>query len=1560
MRPHCQYNLCNFSDDSVAAVTRHELDCLHMDIPKTLKEKLARVERMRKRNTDRNAEVFFGEQKSKKTRSVHKLLQQINRPADPIVEVPQPKPVLPDLVVIMSSSSSLLDDYMSPPVASQNKSDSLRKSDPNSVKSRRCVSSTDSDRVVMVFTRFPKLHAPEEAARVPKTSLDEEEVYALACEAAKVVSYAYAFAYCKLMMCFRNSFLDGRHERRTILVSDLGLFTRDQKICIPKYPSKKGTPPSNVRIAHISMTLGSSICGNYIDASAPSHSYTSNNRYIHSPCTPGHFYLTNLQLDKMKIAAAATGIDGRVVNLSYVAHVYTYERGIRFDKITNEDRNETLQRIPLYIVAESYGGKCAVTLGLLALKAIKAGKLKPTLGGPLIWPTIKENSVTRPKKYSKLTPSEAIQADCDVKATTIILQGLPPEIYALVSNHKVAKQLWEKIQLQGTSLTKQERECKLYDEFDKFAYKKEEILQWSKFITDVKVVRDLHKTNIDQLHAYLGQHEFHGNEVRVLHERNSDPLALVVNHQCTKPKRKRDDSWFKDKVLLLQAQANGRILHDVELQFLADPGIPEGQATQSIALMANLSQFGSDALTEVNNSNLDNNMLHQGVQERLSSEQSSVVNHTETEITNPIPSNRPTIVDVPSELPKVRMVNSSLQKLKCHLASFDVVVKERTTAITITEGSWGFEHTKACFRDEIIPFVKALKDLFNTFNQYLIDELTEVQNVFHQMEHAMDQHHLESRTFGFQNERLLEQVISKDIVNIVVNASVNNASEQALVITTLKEELRNLKGKAVVENAVTSPTIAPKISQPTGSTKKDRISRTPSRSQKNKVEPHTRNVNYSLNKKICVVKSKRTATVHQSKLNMNSDVTCGNAFPLTRITKTTKVPLRKPIALENDTPKSVVTLVYSRKPRRSKTSVPTSKSKINKSMTANNKEPSKSEESKVSNVPSSSFDECMSSKLFSGPSVFGLCNGKSKKKTHKPKSKDTNQEKLYLLHMDLCGPMRVASINGKKYILVIVDDFSWFTWVKCLRSKDETPDFVIKFLKIIQVRLKTPVCHIRTNNGSEFVNQTLREYYETVGISHETSVARSSKQNGVVKRRNRTLIEAICTMLIYTKASLFLWAEAVATACYTQNHSLIRLRHEKTPYELLHNKLPDLSFLYVFGALCYPTKESENLGKLQPKVDIGIFIGYAPTKKAFRIYNRRTRRIIKTIHAEFDELTVMDSEQSSLETALHEMTPVTISSGVVPNPTSSTPFVPPSRTAPEVIAPIVEVVAPEPAASTGSPSLTIVDQNASLPSNSQTTIKTESSIIPGDVEDDNHDLDVAHMNNDWFFGIPIPEVSSDQSSSTDSNHIVVHPDHQISEHNSKWTKDHLLKNIIGQLARPVSTRLQLHEKALFCYYDAFLTYVEPKTYKDALNQSCWIKAMQEELNEFEGLRNKAQLVAHGCRQEEGNDFEESFAPVARLEPIRIFLAFAAHMDMVVYQMDVKPAFLNGNLWEEVYVSQSDGFVDPDNPNHMYKPKKALYRLKQAPRTWYDMLSSFLISKDFSKGSVDPTLFIYRD
>ncbi|GJV83593.1 retrovirus-related pol polyprotein from transposon TNT 1-94 [Tanacetum coccineum] len=340
------------------------------------------------------------------------------------------------------------------------------------------------------------------------------------------------------------------------------------------------------------------------------------------------------------------------------------------------------------------------------------------------------------------------------------------------------------------------------------------------------------------------------------------------------------------------------------------------------------------------------------------------------------------------------------------------------------------------------------------------------------------------------------------------------------------------------------------------------------------------------------------------------------------------------------------------------------------------------------------------------------------------------------------------------------------------------------------------------------------------------SIARTPQQNGVVERQNRTIVKVARTMLIYDNAPLFMWAEVVAAACYTQNRSLIRLRHEKTPYELVHDRKPDISYLHVFGALCYPTNDIDDLGKLKAKADVGIFIGYAPTKKAYRIYNQCTRRNIETIHVDFDELITMASEQSSSGPALHEMTPRTLSSGLVRQPHSSTPFVPPTRNnwdtllqplfdeyfrpLPCVDHPVPKVATPVPVVSTNTSSLILVDQDAPSPSTLQTPQESPSHVIP-------------------------PELSSKESSSQVVIPNNVHSVNQPPEHISKWTKDHPIDNVIGDPSRPVSTRHQLQTEALLCYFDAFLSSVEPKSYKEALTESYWIEAMQEELNEFERL-----------------------------------------------------------------------------------------------------------------------------
>nr|GEV82176.1 hypothetical protein [Tanacetum cinerariifolium] len=796
-----------------------------------------------------------------------------------------------------------------------------------------------------------------------------------------------------------------------------------------------------------------------------------------------------------------------------------------------------------------------------------------------------------------------------------------------------------------------------------------------------------------------------------------------ISKQCTKPKRKQDDSWFKDKVLLVQAQANGQILHEEELVFLADSGIPEGQATQTVithnaayqaddldaydsdcdelntanvALMVNLSHYGLDALAELHNpDNVDNNMINHTVQEK-----DLVITALKNDLRKlkgkAIVDDAVTSHNIAPEMLKVNVEPLAPKLLNNRTAHFDYL---RHTQV------------QAAILRKVVEQGKSQNPLNNS------------------LDHACK-----------YTKRIQELLIL-----IRQTCPCINKLSDKLVAVTLKNKDKQVRSK---------PSTSANGSQPSGNTKKDKIQRPPSSTQKNKVEAYHRTVKSSLKNKNCVVEPKITTSVQHSKLNANSKLICvkcngrllydnhalcilndvnaraksksvkkvftnigyiwrptsriftivGNTCPLTRIPNTIEVPFRNPIALETDIPKPVVTLVYSRKPRKSKTTDHVEKSKVIKSVSANIKEPSKSWGSIVSNNPSSSLDECRFSKLF-----FGIWT-----------------QAVHLIY-------QISEHNSK--------------WTKDHPLENTIGELARPVSTRLQLHEQALFCYydaFLTSVEPKTYKDALTQSCWIEAMQEELNEFERLKQNGVIERRNRTSIEAARTMLIYAKASLFLWAEAVATACYTQNYSIIRLRHRKTPYELLHNKPPDLSFLHVFGALCYSTNNSKNLGKLQLK-------------------------------------------------------------------------------------------------------------------------------------------DV----------------------------IAVHLIYQISEHNSKWTKDHPLENTIGELARPVSTRLQLHEQALFCYYDAFLTSVEPKTYKDALTQSCWIEAMQEELNEFERLKldelggilkSKARLVARGYRQEERIHFEESFAPVARLEAIIIFLAFSTHINMVVYQMDVKTTFLNGNMREEVYVS----------------------------------------------------------
>ncbi|GJX89046.1 putative ribonuclease H-like domain-containing protein [Tanacetum coccineum] len=626
--------------------------------------------------------------------------------------------------------------------------------------------------------------------------------------------------------------------------------------------------------------------------------------------------------------------------------------------------------------------------------------------------------------------------------------------------------------------------------------------------------------------------------------------------------------------------------------------------------------------------------------------------------------------------------------------------------------------------------------------------------------------------------------------------------------------------------------------------------------------------------------------------------------------------------------------------------------------------------------------------------------GKAKRKSFHTKTTPSSKRRLQLLHMDLCGPMRVESINGKKYVLVIVDDYSRYTWTHFLRSKDETPGVLIDFLTLVQRGLHAQVTTVRTDKGMEFLNKTLHAYFAKEGIRHETSTARTPEQNGVVKRRNRTLVEAARTMLSAAKVPLFFWAEAIATTCFTQNRSLVIPRHEKTPYHIINARKPSVKFFHIFGSLCYIVRDGENLDKMKEKGDACIFVGYSTQSKDYRVFNKRTRIIVETIHVNFDELPQMASDHVSSDPGLQCSTMVLEQHSLSPGPQSqeNDPQVAETETTSNELeflyspmlsellngtSPVVSKSSAVHAADNPDKrqqhntthTSTTTDVALNIHSIHQTpthipTVTTPENIIQAVTNTENAQFDKDEFIN--IFSTPVQEQGETSSSHVDSLNMPTFYQHHPSA--QRWTKDHPIEQVIGNPSQSIRTRRQLETDGEMCMFALTVSQTEPKNIKEAMADSAWIESMQEELHQFDRLdvwelvdrplcknvinlkwiwknkrdeentiiRNKSRLIAKGYAQKEGIDFEESFAPVARLEAVRLFIAYAAHKSFTVYQMDVKTTFLYGPLKEEVYVNQPDGFVDPYHPDKVYRLKKALYCLKQAPRAWYDELSNFLI------------------
>nr|GFC66113.1 hypothetical protein [Tanacetum cinerariifolium] len=229
--------------------------------------------------------------------------------------------------------------------------------------------------------------------------------------------------------------------------------------------------------------------------------------------------------------------------------------------------------------------------------------------------------------------------------------------------------------------------------------------------------------------------------------------------------------------------------------------------------------------------------------------------------------------------------------------------------------------------------------------------------------------------------------------------------------------------------------------------------------------------------------------------------------------------------------------------------------------------------------------------------------------------------KLKFIKDHLCSSCELGKSKRKSFHTKLTPSLKRrYTWTHFLRSKDETPEVLIDFLRLIQRRLQAQVIVVRTDKGTEFLNQTLFAYFATEGIQHQTSVARTPEQNGIVERRNRTLVEADRTMLSATKVPLFFWAKAITTACFTQNRSLVIPRHEKTPYHIINDRKPSVKFFHIFCSVCYIVRDGENLDKMKENGDECIFVGYSTQSRAYRVFNKRTRVLMESIHVNFDKL----------------------------------------------------------------------------------------------------------------------------------------------------------------------------------------------------------------------------------------------------------------------------------------------------------------------------------------------------
>ncbi|GJT59557.1 putative ribonuclease H-like domain-containing protein [Tanacetum coccineum] len=619
------------------------------------------------------------------------------------------------------------------------------------------------------------------------------------------------------------------------------------------------------------------------------------------------------------------------------------------------------------------------------------------------------------------------------------------------------------------------------------------------------------------------------------------------------------------------------------------------------------------------------------------------------------------------------------------------------------------------------------------------------------------------------------------------------------------------------------------------------------------------------------------------------------------------------------------------------------------------------------------------SKLFEINQTCVACQkGKQHRASCKTKTVSSISQPLQMLHMDLFGPTFVKSLMKKMYCLVVTDDFSRFSWVFFLATKDETSEILKTFITGIENLIDLRVKVIRCDNGTEFKNRVMNQFCEMKGIKREFSVARTPQQNGVAKRKNMTLIDG---------------------------------------------RKPALSFMRPFGCPITILNTIDHLGKFDGKADEGFFVGYSTNNKAYRVFNSRTRIVEENLHVKFSKDTpnIAGSGPNwlfDIDALIKSMNYEPIVAGNQSNGNVGTKVCDDAgKASAETLPGNDHILLPlfssslknspdegfKPSGEEEKNAKDPKKEDREVPNtkeprvnqekdendvNNTNNINTVSSIINAASIEDNavdedivygcaHDLNIPNLK-EIVYSDDDEGIGTKADMTNLDTHILVSPIPTTRIH-----KDHLVEQIIGDLHSTPQTRRMTknviehgmlssvqqrinHKDFQNCLFACFLSQADPKKVwtlvdlphgKRAIGTK-WVYRNKKNERGIE-IMNKARLVAQGDTQEKGIHYDEVFAPVARIEAIRLFLAYASFKDFVVYQMDVKSAFLYGKIEEEVYVCQPLGFEDLEFPDKVYKVEKALYGVHQAPRARYETLSTYLLDNGFQRGQIDKTLFIKR-